>query len=454
MPMSRVPAWFANRMLRIAPVMRRAVHCVNPLEFTKLLVHEDHPTEPEVPVSPSRWTKMLQRRVMVSWRSQPNRYDIEAMQANIERVGLVIRVRWALVIALTVFSVLAGWAYSLVIPAADLAQNMAIPALALVFVLGYNIFYWKTYRRLGNIAVLNQAQLVFDALVVTLLVYYSGGAHSWFWAMYSLFILEAAFILPKRWHTWAIAGFCLGALGFVVWGSYFGLMPQIAVPFITTDLHGVGTFVFVRYLWQVTVLCGTATVATLMTAALRQREAQLAASSVIDDKTGLYDRAYFLRLLTSEIARAERDGRSIGVLLLDIDDFDRYNRSFGIERGDRMLKALAEKMTEVTRSHSRSDAGVNIVSRWGGEEFAILLAENALGGDCKAGGLRIVADDLCTAATELRVEGAGVTVSIGVACYPEDGSSVDDLLTAADEALLRSADRGGNSASLASDLTI
>jgi len=402
-------------------------------------------------VSPSRWAKMLQRRVMVSWRTQPTRYDIEAMQANIERVGLVIRVRWALVVALSIFSILGGWAYSLVIPAEDLAKNMAIPALALMFVLGYNVFYWKTYRRLGNIAVLNHAQLLFDALVVTVLVYYSGGAHSWFWAMYSLFILEAAFILPKRWHTWAIAGFCLSALGFVVWGSYAGLMPQISVPFIETDLHANLTFVFVRYLWEVTVLCGTATVATLMTGALRRREAQLAASSVVDDKTGLYDRAYFLRLLTSETARAERDGRSIGVLILDIDDFDRYNRSFGIERGDRLLKAVADKMNAVVRSASRSDAGVNIVSRWGGEEFAVLLAENALGGACSPDELRTAAEVLKDAVAEVRIDGAGVTVSIGVACYPADGTSVDDLLDAADEALLEAAGRGGNSVTLASD---
>lgn len=389
---------------------------------------------------------------MVSWREQPTRYDIEAMQANIERVGLVIRVRWALVAALTVFSILGGLAYALVIPATDLAKNMAIPAVALVFVLGYNTFYWRTYRRLGNIAVLNHAQLLFDALVVTVLVYYSGGAHSWFWAMYSLFILEAAFILPKRWHTWMIAGVCLALLGFVVWGSYLGLLPQISVPFIATDLHANLTFVFVRYLWEVTVLCGTATVATLMTGALRRREAQLAASSVTDDKTGLYDRSYFLRLLTSELARAERDGRAIGVMIMDIDDFDRYNRTFGIEQGDLLLKVLADRIGAAVGSFGRSNSGVNIVCRWGGEEFAVLLAENAMGGECDTMALKAAGDSLRESVADARVRDAGVTVSIGVACFPRDGSSVDDLLTAADEALLAAASGGGNRVVIAADL--
>ena len=107
-------------------------------------------------MTPNRIAKMLVRRLMVSSRDQLTRYDIEALQANIERVGLVIRVRWALVAALAGFSVLGGWTYALVTPVPRLLENMFIPAIAMAFVLGYNTFYWRTYRRLGNIAILNQ----------------------------------------------------------------------------------------------------------------------------------------------------------------------------------------------------------------------------------------------------------------------------------------------------------
>lgn len=397
----------------------------------------------------NRLTKTLRRRLMVYSREQPNRYDIEALQANIERVGLVIRVRWALVAALTVFSVIGAGLYAMVIPIPELAHNMVTPAITLVFVLGYNTFYWRTYRRLGNIAILNHAQLLFDALVVTVLVYYSGGSNSWFWAMYSLFILEAAFILPKRWHTWAIAGYCLAAVGAVIWGSYFGVLPQVEVPFIANSLHRNFTFVAVRYLWEVTVLCGTATVATLMTGALRRREAQLASATVIDDKTGLYDRAYFLRTLGSELARAERDGRAVYVMLADIDDFDRFNRTFGIDAGDRMLRIVAQAAADaIGQSSSGSHTG-NILSRWGGEEFAALVTEDASGRPCAAEAAEALAEQLRLAVAGARLEGAGVTVSIGVACYPGAGVNADDLLTAADEALNRAAAEGGNRVSVA-----
>ena len=79
-------------------------------------------------MSPSRIAKVLQRRLMVSWREQPTRYDIEALQANVRRVGLVIAVRWALAAALTLFSVLAASAYALETPWSELWANMWIPA--------------------------------------------------------------------------------------------------------------------------------------------------------------------------------------------------------------------------------------------------------------------------------------------------------------------------------------
>ncbi len=396
-------------------------------------------------MSPSKIAKMLTRRLVVSWRDQPTRYDIEALQANVERVGLVIKVRWALVAALAVYSVLGAWAYTLETPLDELADNMIIPAVAMVFVLGYNTFYQSTYRRLGNIAILNHAQLMFDAFVVAVLVYYSGGAHSWFWAMYALFVLEAAFILSRWWHAWAIAGFCLFVNGVVLWGVYFGVLPDVAVPFMAGPLHENFTFVAVSYLWQITVLAGAASVGTMMTAALRRREAMLAQSSIIDEKTGLYDRAYFNRALASELQRAERDGRGVVVMLIDIDDFGRFNKTFGLEHGDRMLRAIAEAMRQVVRDCSDASGGdANLIARCGGEEFAIVLTQDAgYEPPTIERGLE-VASALRAAVEDVRIADAGVTVSIGVAHSLQHGLTAGELLTAADIALQEAVVAGGN----------
>ncbi len=406
-------------------------------------------------MSPNRVTKMLARRFMVSWRQQRTRYDIEALQANTERVGLVIRVRWAVVAALSLYSILAAWAYTLETPWAELWVNMRIPALALAFVLAYNTFYQRTYRRLGNIAVLNHAQLVFDAIVVTVLVYYSGGVHSWFWAMYSLFILEAAFILPKRWHAWLIAAFCAFAAGVVIWGEYFGLLPHIEMPFIAEGLHRNLTYVAVRYGWQVTALAGTATVATLMTGTLRRREEELASASIVDEKTGLYDRSYFLRALGRELLRAERDERPLSLLIVDVDNFDRFNRLFGIEKGDRMLRDVARAMSDaVSSSSAGSSRETTVISRFGGEEFAILLAEDVQGQILSADEVRAIAEQIRLEISRVRVDDACVTVSIGIAQFPDDGMTADQLIDAADAALTTAAVAGGNRVAYASSADV
>ncbi len=396
-------------------------------------------------MSPSRLTKSLLRKAMVSWRDEPTRYDIEALQANTERVGLVIRLRWVLVAVLAVFSLVGGWVYSLEVPPAELVDNMRIPALAIAFVVLYNTYYALTYRRLGNIAFLNHAQLLFDVIVVTVLVYYSGGVHSWFYAMYALFVLEAAFILPRVRDTLIVAGFCALGYGLVLWGEFFGVLPHVDMPFTEGDLHLSRTYVAVRYLWQVAVLCVTAVVATRMTAIVRDREKQLIGATIVDERTGLYDRKYFLRALTSELLRAERDERPLWVLMIDIDSFGRFNRLFGIPAGDRMIASVAEALVRALEECMLSrDSDTNVLARFGGEEFGFLLAEGCSGGPPSAEDALRIAEAVRSAVAELRLDEAGVTVSIGGASYPEHGPTADLVLSAADEALHTAATGGGN----------
>lgn len=401
-------------------------------------------------VSPNRFTKALMRSAKVTWRERPTRYDIEALQANIERVGLVIRIRWALVAVLSVFTLLGVGIYGTEVPWSELAANIIVPALAVAFVCLYNTYYHLTYRRLGNIAFLNHAQLLFDVIVVTVLVYYSGGVHSWFYAMYGLFILEAAFILPRPRDIWIVAGFSALAYGVVVWGEYFGLIPHVEIPFTFGQLHQNRTYVSVRYLWQLTMLGGVAMVATLLTSEMRTREAQLAEASIVDEKTGLYDRKYFLRALAGEVLRAERDARPFAVLMMDVDEFTRFNRVFGIARGDQMLRgvagALAAALAECCASASLD---TNVLARFGGEEFAVLLTEGAAGGPPTPEDAAAVAEALRTGVERLRLDDASVTVSIGVATYPANGPTVDTLLSAADEALHEASLARGNRVRLA-----
>jgi len=395
---------------------------------------------------------------VVSWREQPTRYDIEALQANIRRVGLVIRLRWALLAVLVIYSAFGGLAYSERMPVAQLVSRMIIPALALCFVVLYNGFYQVNYRRLGNIAVWNQLQLVLDALVVTLVVYYSGGVNSWFWSMYSLFILEAAFILPKRRDAWLLTGMCVVLLGAMEVLELLGLLPHVTMPFEYAGvivsgiapyaaqlLHRDPVFVAVRYGWQVAVLAGTAAVSTLLVGAPQAGSHGRQQLVVLDEVTGLYSRGYFLKAFGAEVARAARDGRPLHVLLIDIDRFGDFNRHFGIEVGDTVLACISDVIMRTVGESGDVLVTTNLAARFGGEEFVVLFAEDeqAPGAPQHDDALSL-AERLRSEISACRVKDASVTVSIGVASFPDDGGSADDLLNAADAALSDAVEQGGD----------
>lgn len=385
------------------------------------------------------------RSLMVSWREQPTRYDIEAVHANTRRVGLVIRIRWALLIVLVLYSIVAGLAYTAMLSIPELASRMLIPAMALVFVVMYNTFYQLTYKRLGNIAVWNNLQLALDAVVVSILVYYSGGVSSWFWSMYSLFILEAAFILPTRRGAWLLAAMSAVMLGLIEYLELMRILPHIVIPFASAGQHLDGTYVTVRYMWQVAVLAGTAAVATQLVGAQRASEAQRQALVVLDETTGLYSRGYFLRALTAEVRRAERDHRPLHVILLDIDRFGDFNRRFGIDTGDELLRCIAAAINESMADVGDPTVTTNVVARFGGEEFVVMLAEDeTIDGTPQVSDAVRLAEQLRVAIGATTVEGAGVTVSVGLASLPNDGVSGDQLLDSADAALSSAIEGGGD----------
>ena len=385
------------------------------------------------------------RALMVSWREQPTRYDIEAVHANTRRVGLVIRIRWALLVVLVLYSALAGLAYTASLSITELASRMLIPAMALLVVVMYNTFYQLNYKRLGNIAVWNNLQLTLDAIVVSILVYYSGGVSSWFWSMYSLFILEAAFILPGKRGAWALAGMCMVLLGLIEFLELFQLVPHVVIPFASADQYLDGVYVSVRYMWQVAVLAGTAAVATELVGEQRIEAAQREALVVLDETTSLYSRGFFLRALSSEIRRAQRDRRPLHIILLDIDRFGDFNARFGIDVGDELLRRIATAINQCMSEVGDVTVTTNIVARFGGEEFVVMLAEDdAIDGWPQAADAQRLAEQLRIAIGSTTVEGAGVTVSVGLASLPTDGVNSDGLLDAADAALAGAVEAGGD----------
>jgi diguanylate cyclase (GGDEF)-like protein len=154
-----------------------------------------------------------------------------------------------------------------------------------------------------------------------------------------------------------------------------------------------------------------------------------------DPVTGSYSRRYFDEALEREILRAQRHGKSLSVLLIDVDNFKQVNDTLGHKVGDRVLSETATALQGALR-------GESITARFGGDEFAVLLPESSFAEAAE------VAEKLRTAIEELgagRSEPTAVTISIGLAASePERRSTADELLTLADEALYRAKRRGRN----------
>jgi diguanylate cyclase (GGDEF)-like protein len=158
--------------------------------------------------------------------------------------------------------------------------------------------------------------------------------------------------------------------------------------------------------------------------------------AVTDPLTGLSNRRRMLQRLTQEVDRALRFGHETTMLVIDIDDFKEINDTLGHPQGDEVLKAIAETVRETTRS-------IDVGARYGGDELALLLLETG------PEGALILAERLrerVAARPVPRTAGGtmNVTVSVGVATLPYAASDRDELIEAADQALLRAKRSGKN----------
>jgi diguanylate cyclase (GGDEF)-like protein len=150
--------------------------------------------------------------------------------------------------------------------------------------------------------------------------------------------------------------------------------------------------------------------------------------SITDGLTGLWNRRQFDLRAVGEVQRAVRFSESFGVVMVDLDRFKAINDTHGHQTGDAVLVELARRLTEATRD-------VDLVARFGGEEFILLLPNTTSAGARTVGEkVRERIGDEPFMVDDLALD---VTVSVGVASYPEHGSTVKELVAAADGALYR-----------------
>ncbi len=201
---------------------------------------------------------------------------------------------------------------------------------------------------------------------------------------------------------------------------------------LSTDGYDIGVLFVGKFLKEpfsgdvedfIETIAGQAAVA-IENARLYAQQQELA---IHNGLTGIYNYRYFMKELGEEIKRAERYERQVSLLMIDIDLFKRVNDTHGHQRGDEVLQGLANTLVSKTRE-------TDIVSRYGGEEFAIILPETDMENAME------VATKLKESVTRTRFarkrgKSIKLTISIGVATFPGGAKSQEELLRSADDAL-------------------
>jgi diguanylate cyclase (GGDEF)-like protein len=173
---------------------------------------------------------------------------------------------------------------------------------------------------------------------------------------------------------------------------------------------------------------------------LRQVLNQLEAAASTDPLTGLLNRRALEEAFDVELSRAGRGRFGVGVVMLDLDGFKRFNDQHGHQAGDAALQRLSHVLTDATRA-------IDHAGRVGGEEFAILAPESSTAGT-------LALAERLRRAVEIEFSGmGGITASCGVASYPENGLDRYALIGAADRALYEAKALGRNRAVASSDIS-
>jgi diguanylate cyclase (GGDEF)-like protein len=153
--------------------------------------------------------------------------------------------------------------------------------------------------------------------------------------------------------------------------------------------------------------------------------------AVTDPLTGLYNRRLFSEQLAKETSRSAREGAPLSIIVLDVDGLKEFNDSRGHQEGDRALCEIASILQHVTRES-------DIASRYGGDEFAVLLPA-AVAADAVE-----VAERIRSELESRRMPDPGISVSIGLATYPSDALDAENLMLTADRRLYTAKRLGGN----------
>lgn len=357
----------------------------------------------------SQGSRYRERRVAAGRPLPPLEWDPVTLQLKGFARGLA-EIQWLLVCLVLLYLVLAADGESLPL------MPLAVTAGYFLFSLGSNYLTLLGQPYRWALAVQNWVMIGF----ITWLIYVTGEVDGPLVNLYVLAVITVALTLGKLITLLEIAAIaaCYLLLVYHLHGMQ-GLVDESLVIVVANVLM----FILVGYL--TTVLADAIYFAN-------DRMRRLAST---DELTGLYNRAAFGGFANSLLATANRYNRPLSVLLIDIDNLKQFNDRYGHHHGDQAIAVVGRRLGHVVRDS-------DVAARYAGDEFVAVLPETHAEGAMELG-RRL----LQQAASEPLLQ-QQLTMSIGVAVFPEHGDDVDALIQRADRAMYDSKRRGGNTVSL------
>ena len=280
------------------------------------------------------------------------------------------------------------------------------------------LHYIQFYRRESRVKITVECAVMIG--FITWVVFYSGRIESPLLNLYLLPVIASSLILGKLVTAVGVVAiaFCYMALSYqtdsngfsamTYWGSLLALLaPVILVAYITT----------------------------MLAADIRYAVEKIKQVSDTDDLTGLYNMRAFSSILQRAFKQSVRHAHPLSIVMVDSDNLKSVNDSHGHEAGNRLLQHVVRCIRDELR-------GSDVMARFGGDEFVILLPETeGRGAQEMAERIRKSVE---SSRFDIRGGDATMTVSIGIASYPEDGGNLEVILDKADKAMYRAKQRGRN----------
>ncbi len=229
--------------------------------------------------------------------------------------------------------------------------------------------------------------------------------------LYLLPIVVAALALGKAATVLVVALVCVC---YMLLGSVTTALDVFTLPFLSRAMGALSPFLLVAFL------------TTLLSENIKTAKAQIHALSDQDELTTVYNMRAFVRLVQREHQRAKRSETKYSLAMIDIDHLKSLNDTHGHEAGNRAINMVADALLRITRSS-------DIVSRYGGDEFICFLAD----ADKYSAGevAQRIRNVVYSTTVEVGSKMERISVSVGIATFPDHGATLDNIMAAADKAM-------------------